>query len=397
MNVREVVALALTREEKMKFTLNGKELASELKNLGRFADNKQRIPILSHVAIDTETGTLRTTDLDNTLVSPLHFDTETGGAICVDAKSLGKMTDGLTDSITFELVNDKLHLKSGNVSATLPTAPIDQFPELPVTTAVAFDLFLPADTFKNMVKATEKAVTKERSRFTLAGTKIVANGSTKFVTTDGHRLCLAEFDEPGNLDVLANQDGLSEVAKLAIGSVGVTQNTDYLFFYTGGHTIISRKCDGTFPNYEMVLPKENDKLVEFDIANLKSLASRAVKVADVRNMAVMFTTEGHIATLTTNDGDCSRSETMEVESTDNLELKFNAKYLAEMLPLHKDGMATLTAQNNNVQVEIFAPFEGVNCRYILMPLRQRKRSHIACKRRETAQTVALVARPERDL
>lgn len=353
----------------MKFTLNGKELANELKNLGRFVENKSTIPILSHIAIDTETGTIRATDLDNTLVSPLHFDVQTKGAVCVDVKSLGKMIDGLTDNIAFELVNDKLHLKSGNVSATLPTAPIDQFPELPDTTAVAFDLLLPADTFKNMVKATEKAVTNERSRFTLKGTKMIANGSTKFITTDGHRLCLTEFDEPGNLDALANQDGLSEVAKLAVGSVGVKQNTDYLFFYTGGRTIISRKCDGKFPNYEMVLPKKNDKLVEFDIATLKLLASRAVKATDVRNMAVMFTTEGHVATLTTNDGDCSRSETMEVESTDNLELKFNAKHLAEMLPLHKDGKATLTAQNNNVQVEIFAPFEGVNCRYILMPLR----------------------------
>jgi DNA polymerase-3 subunit beta len=152
-----------------------------------------------------------------------------------------------------------------------------------------------------LFRNTAFAITNEQSRFTLSGAKfIIADGSAKMVTTDGHRLAYVERaidDKDAAMDTLIPRKALLELVKISrgVGDVAFGEDTNHIYFETEGRLLITRKLSGSFPNYEMVMPKDNDHSATFDLEEMRGCVRRMSLIADDRNRSIRMTVrEGEI-------------------------------------------------------------------------------------------------------
>src|SRR5690606_12999886 len=141
------------------------------------------------------------------------------------------------------------------------------------------------------------AITNEQSRFQLSGAKFVlADGKARMVTTDGHRLAFIEKEvetaDGEAMDSLIPKKALLELMKLSRGAdtdISFGEDANHIYFEIGGRLLITRKLTGNFPNYEMIMPKDNENIAEFDLAEMKSAVRRVSLMADERNRSIRVT------------------------------------------------------------------------------------------------------------
>ena len=147
-----------------------------------------------------------------------------------------------------------------------------------------------------MISHTRFAITSEDTRYFLNGAQLVLRpDSMSMVATDGHRLAFMQraASRPGTdvkIEVLLPRKTLNEVARLIDGgdAVEFSQGENHLFFRAGGRLLISRKIDANFPAYERVIPKTNDKQIEFDRDRLAAAVRRVRLLSNERSKAVKF-------------------------------------------------------------------------------------------------------------
>ena len=198
---------------------------------------------------------------------------------------------------------------------------------------------LPAETFNYFIQNTAFAITNEQSRFTLSGAKfIIADGSAKMVTTDGHRLAYVERkidDTEGVMDTLIPKKALLELVKISrgVGEVAFGEDPNHIYFETEGRLLITRKLNGNFPNYEMVMPKDNDHSAVFDLDDMRNAVRRMSLIADERNRSIRMTIrEGEIEITAQSSEEGEGSEIVPADYTgEEIQLGFNWQYLLEFL------------------------------------------------------------------
>src|SRR5215207_10833013 len=256
----------------MEFTISKNALQKELGFVQGTVEKKNTIPALSNILIESVgEGTIRITgtDLDVTLRCETDAEIKTPGSMCVGARKLFDITRVLPDapvsfrkdennwaSVKCERSNFRI---AGVDSATFPEVP--NFKSTPVK--------LPASIFKTFIDRTIFAITLEESRYTLSGAKFILNKSgARMVTTDGHRLAYIERSDLGEnapkegIESLIPRKTLAELTKLTAsyeGEIGLGADENHIYFEVGPRLLISRTLSGQFPNYEMVMPKGNDK------------------------------------------------------------------------------------------------------------------------------------------
>lgn len=357
----------------MKFTTDAKLFTAELDTVRRIINLKSTIPITQTVRIDVVGAgfTLTATNLDQTLISKpiISFDL-IEGSVCVEAKKLSDLTKTLDGELVAVLEGKYLMLSCGKINIKLPIFAADQFPETPDVPCAPV-LTLTGDALRQMEKDCSLAVTTAQSRFTLNGFKLESKGDlTKLITTDGHRLAYTSVAQGGNIDALIPMQALAEVAKMANCTVDISSQGDWLRFDTGERTLITRKLTGQFPNYEMVMPKDNDKLASFDIATMTDAVKRAKAATDKRNNKVLIHFKANEAILSTTNDDCVRTEAVEIDyASDEIELGFNATYILEYLTAVKTGKGILSFKDPNSPVQFTIEGYDYDYKYVLMPIR----------------------------
>ena len=145
-----------------------------------------------------------------------------------------------------------------------------------------------------LIERTIFAITQEEGRYTLSGAKFeLDKKNAKMVTTDGHRLAfISTARSNGNndeLDVLIPRKTLAELTKLASdfdGDINLGADENHVYFQVGSRLLISRLLSGQFPNYEMVMPKNNDRTATFDTLSLNQAIRRVALMADERSHAI---------------------------------------------------------------------------------------------------------------
>src|SRR5687768_7354619 len=201
---------------------------------------------------------------------------------------------------------------------------------------------LSSEIFNYFIHNTAFAITNEQSRFTLSGAKfMIADGKARMVTTDGHRLAFIEkvIDDAGGetMDALIPKKALLELVKLSRDSDGEVQfgeDQNHIYFQTGGRLLITRKLSGNFPNYEMVMPRDNDKSVIFDLAEMKSAVRRISLMADERNRSIRMTVrpgEVELTAQSSEEGEGQEFVPAEYSAEEEVTLGFNWQYLQEFL------------------------------------------------------------------
>jgi DNA polymerase-3 subunit beta len=370
----------------MEFSISKNALQKELGFVQGIVERKNTIPALSNLLIESvgET-TIRIvgTDLDVTIRCEAEAENiKVPGSICVQARKLFDIVRLLPDAtVNFRKEeNDWVTVKCENFRSKIAGLPRDSFPEVP--TSKSAPIKLPAEIFKSFIDRTIFAITQEESRYTLSGAKFILDKSgAKMVTTDGHRLAyiarqdLGENAPSETLDALIPRKTLAELTKLTTsyeGEISFGADENHIYFEVGPRLLISRMLSGQFPNYEMVMPKGNDKSVVFDSMLLSQAIRRVALMADDRSHAIRFhlvANELQISSQTSEEGEAR--ETVATEYTgDETEIGFNAQYLQDFLSVIGDGQVAFEFKDGNSQAQL-RPAGDVNYdyKYIVMPMR----------------------------
>lgn len=325
----------------MEFVIKQSALKEELGFVQGIVEKKSTIPVLSNILIESVgEGTIRIvgTDLDVTIRCEASADIKQSGSMCIQARKLFDIVRLLEnqDVHFIKEENEWVKLSCGKSKFRLAGVSRDQFPEVPEFRSTP--LKLSAKVFNHFIQHTSFAITQEQSRFTLSGAKfMVGDGMVRMVTTDGHRLAFIEKPESidGTMDALIPKKALIELTKISRdsnGEVSFGEDPNHIYFEVDGRLLITRKLSGTFPNYEMVIPKSNDKTTTFDAEEMKAAIRRVSLMADERTRSVKLNIKsGEIEVSSTAD----EGEANEVISADyqgeEVTLGFNSAYLQDFL------------------------------------------------------------------
>jgi DNA polymerase III subunit beta len=329
----------------MEFVIKQSILKDELGFVQGIVEKKSTIPVLSNILIESvDENKIRIvgTDLDVTIRCEAEAEIKQSGAMCIQARKLFDIVR-LLDSGDVHFTkeeNDWVKMTCGKSNFRLAGVSKDNFPEVPSFKAAPMKLS--AEIFNHFIQNTAFAITNEQSRFTLSGAKFMIDGSAaKMVTTDGHRLAFIEKQLSDNattetMDALIPKKALMELVKISRdsdGDVSFGEDPNHIYFEVDGRLLITRKLSGNFPNYEMVIPKDNDKTAVFDAEEMKAAIRRVALMADERTRSVRLTIrsgEIEIGAQSSEEGEANEKVSADY-SGEEVQVGFNSQYLQEFL------------------------------------------------------------------
>lgn len=333
----------------MRVILERSNLLKSLNHVHRVVERRNTIPILSNVLLSAEGASLemKATDLDLEVTEATPAKVERGGATTVPAHLLYDIVRKLADGAEVALKTDEdgnaMTVTSGRSSFRLQCLPQSDFPEL---SAGSFSHIFRLDSvgLKGLIEKTQFAISTEETRYYLNGIYLHTHeggGKLKLrsVATDGHRLARAEIDAPAGSEgmpgVIIPRKTVSELQKLVDDpDVAVTTElSDTKIRFTIGSVILTSKLiDGTFPDYQRVIPTGNDKKLIIDRQSFAAAVDRVSTISSERGRAVKLSiAEGQVTLAVNNPDSGSATEELAADySSDPIEIGFNAKYLLDV-------------------------------------------------------------------
>jgi DNA polymerase-3 subunit beta len=238
-----------------------------------------------------------------------------------------------------------------------------------------------------MVGKTQFAITGEDTRYFLNGALFILRADAmSLVATDGHRLALVSVPrqpDPARpaaagddeVRVILPRKTLLELGRLLSegeGDITYQRGENHLFFEIGGRLLISRMIDGQFPAFERVIPKSNDKRVEFDRDRLTAAVRRVALLSNERSRAVKFLIDGGKVEITSSSPEFGEAqEVLMVDYTDApVTICFNAQYVLDFLGVVETDTVALEFKDEMSQA-VMKPIgaEGYDYTYVIMPMR----------------------------
>jgi DNA polymerase-3 subunit beta len=370
----------------MEFTIKKSELLRELNLTQGVVEKKTTIPILSNVLLEVAGAQLRisATDLELGLHTNCPVKGKKDGSGTVPAKRLLEIIRSLPEAdVRFKLLeNHWVQLTCERSAFKLVGMAKDNFPALPsIPKALAT---IPAQVLTTLIQKTIFAISTEESRYTLNGALLLLKpGSVSMVATDGHRLAIIETDTQvagisSELRALVPKKAMGELARLLAeseedASVQFGKDEGHLFFSLGERVLISRMLTGQFPNYEAVLPRENNRVVELD----KDLATAAIRrvalLADERSRAIRLQVDKDRFEVFSSGGEYGEAhEALDAKyEGEPLQIGFNYQYLLDFLNVVGDGGKVRLELKDEQSAGQLRPAgeETYRYRYVVMPMR----------------------------
>jgi DNA polymerase-3 subunit beta len=370
----------------MDFSIEKSRLLKELALTQGVVEKKTTIPILSNLLIETEGEILgiSATDLDLWMCCHCPAKVKSAGSGTIPAKRLLEIVRSLPEAeIHFKaLENHWVQVTCERSSFKLVGMARDNFPMLPtVPPALAT---LPANVFATAIQKTIFAISNEESRYTLnGGLLLLKPGSVTMVATDGHRLALVEreIEIPGlknELKLLIPKKAMGELVRLLSEGdgelpVSISKDEGHLFFSLGQRILICRMLTGQFPNYEAVLPRENNRVVELDKGAISAAVSRVALLADERSRAVRIHLEKGQLEISSSSGEYGEArEVLDTSYQDEaMQIGFNYQYLLDFFGVVEGSGKVFLDLKDEQSAGQFRPVEqgAYRYRYVVMPMR----------------------------
>jgi DNA polymerase-3 subunit beta len=328
------------------------ERAALLKSLGHVqsvVERRTTIPILSNVKLEAGDGTLglSATDLDLSVVEETEAEVSQPGATTAPAHTLYDVVRKLPEGARVAIersAGGELTLRSGRATFDLPCLPADEFPSMS-DEGLEHSFTLPADELRKLIDRTRFAISTEETRYYLNGIFLHAHedgaGCLRSVATDGHRLARFETALPdgaaGMPPVIVPRKAIGEVRKLiddleGDARVEIGLSPSRIRFRIGPAVLRSRLIDGTFPDYERVIPTGNDKLLVASTKELSAVIDRVATISTDRSRAIKLALADGRLTLSVISPEAGRAvEELDVSyPSEPLEIGFNARYMLDM-------------------------------------------------------------------
>jgi len=370
----------------MKFTIERASLLKTLSHVQSVVERRNTIPILSNVKIEA-TGSkisLNATDMDLDVVDTADANVSEPGSATAPAHTLYDIVRKLPDGAEVELASDgagKMVLKSGRSKFQLSTLPTDEFPvmsggDLPHT------FKLDAGDLRSLIERTRFAISTEETRYYLNGIYLHAadvggTATLRAVATDGHRLARVEGPLPkgaeGMPGVIVSRKTVGELHKLIENSgddVTISLSDAKIQFAFDGTVLTSKLIDGTFPDYERVIPEGNDKELSLDCKTFAEAVDRVSAISSEKSRAVKLKLDKNLLELSAHSPEHgSASEELEVAYGGGaLEIGFNAAYLLDVARQVEGGTMSMVMADA-ASPTVIRDTSDETALYVLMPMR----------------------------
>jgi DNA polymerase-3 subunit beta len=359
----------------MKLKADRATLMKALAHIQSVAEKRNTIPILANVLIQVRDGRLSftATDMEIAIVEEVAASTSRNGATTAPAATLYDIVRKLPDSAEIELDHPggdaQLALRAGRFATSLVVLPVEDFPSM---------------TAGQLIDRTRFAISTEETRYYLNGIYLhatVAEGARmlRAVATDGHRLARVEEPLPEGAEtipgVIIPRKTVGELRKLLdeeSGSVEVGLSDTRIQFKVGPITLTSKLIDGTFPEYERVIPRDNDKILRVGKKDFSDAVARVAAISSERSRPVKLSLQPHLLTLSA----ASAEQGTATEELDGdrvsydagaLEIGFQARYLNDITDQISESVEFRFADGSAPTIVRDAGDESAL--YVLMPMR----------------------------
>ncbi len=365
----------------MKIIVSKEEILAKLSNIQNIVEKRNTMPILSHFLLDAgrQASFITATDLDTALKEPLRIKVEKEGKICIPARKMFEIVREVEGELTCESIDEQwLRLKAGASNFRLACLPSKEFPAWPGMEDME-EIQVPAKVLSEVIEKTVYASGESDTRYTLNGLlfHVAPGAKVTVVGTDGHRLALIMRTLEGSIreerKVIIPRKAAAELRKLLDKSednVKVTLCKNHVLFSVGDIQFLTRLIEGTYPNYEQVIPPSNEKKIVIEREAFIRTTRRVAIMSRERSNAVKMDLSENLITITSSNPDLgeARDEMTIAYKGDNMSLGFNARYLLDVL----EAMAS-----ERIVMELQAPLspvliteendEGYRC--VIMPMR----------------------------
>src|SRR5688572_21702289 len=376
----------------MELVVRKTDLLRELQLFQGIVERKNTIPILANVLLEAN-GTevkMLATDLEVGLRSKCPATVSKSGSLTLPAKKLYEIVKALPETdVRIEEDKGGVKVAADRFDSRMQTLPREDFPTLPDATG-AVSAELPRESVRQMIAKTQFAITGEDTRYFLNGALFLLRGeSLGLVSTDGHRLAhITVAREPAkggksakgadgdeNRVILPRKTLLELGRLLAEGGEGDIQyerGENHLFFTLGDRLLISRMIDGQFPAFERVIPKNNDKHVEFDRDRLTAAVKRVALLSNERSRAVKVQIDkGKVEIASSSPEFGEAKEVLMVDyAAAPVTICFNAQYVLDFLGVVETDTVSLDFKDEMSQA-VLKPVgaDGYEYTYVIMPMR----------------------------
>ncbi|KZX85593.1 hypothetical protein A3715_17020 [Oleiphilus sp. HI0009] len=365
----------------MEFTIAKNEIINPLQAACGAIENKSNLPVLGNVLINAKGSELSITgsNLEVEMIAVIHnVEIKSEGSVTVPAKKLNDICKSFSNDsdIKFSLKDGKALVRSGKSRFTLTTLPSDQYPNVNLDKNTQ-NITMQANELKRIIDATSFSMGVQDVRYYLNGLLLDVNGNKiKAVSTDGHRLSISEAEltvaVENPVKAIIPRKAISEIAKLLTSGEEVTLKVseNQATINVDNYTFTTKLIDGTFPNYEQVIPKGGDKSVKADRELLKSVLQRASILSHENIKGVQLTVNHNTLNVAANNQSHEQAEeNIEVEYSGDSELTiaFNVNYLVDVMSNLKEDDVSITLSNGSSSALIEA--SNTQTTYVLMPMR----------------------------
>ncbi len=367
----------------MRFSIQRESILKLLRAVSGVVEKKgtQLSPILSHVLMVVEGNSIvfTTTDQEVELRANAMLDESAdAGRVTVSFRKLMDICRALPEgeTLTLKLEGDRMLIRGGKSRFVLATLPASDFPSLKDEIS-HLKIQLPSLRLKHLIESTCFAMAEQDVRYYLNGMLLeVKQGILYSIAADGHRLALHSVPVPGvdaTLRIILPRKGVLELQRiLDEESIDVTLmiGTNHMRISTESVTMTSKLLDGRFPDYERIIPRSGDKVMQVARESLKNAFYRAAALFTDKSRGVQLRmTKGCLKILATNSEQDEVEEDVEVDYVGpELEVGFNIRYLIDFLNVIPTEFVNFTFidANSSARVEGVG---GVTGTYVLMPMR----------------------------
>lgn len=300
--------------------------------------SRQTIPILGNVKL-TATTTLQAeaTDLDMSIQATQPAQVTIQGSTTVNAQMLSGIVSKLPKGSLVSLNHDGqfLHIQAGRSKFKISTLPVEDFPVM-ASNEYESRLEFQGLELKNALEKTVWAASTEETRYYLQGVLMQRNeGRATFTATDGHRLAHYQDGEVSEFpDVIIPTSAVKQfIGALNEGDAVLEVSETKIRLSHGDVVIVSKTIDGTYPDWQRVLPKNNDNSIQLPSVDAKAAIERVSVVATERTRSVKFSvSDGELTLSVTDANGGSATEVLTVDQSGaGVDIGFNSKYTLEAL------------------------------------------------------------------
>jgi DNA polymerase III subunit beta len=390
-----VARSANLRVSNMKLTIERGALLKALGHVQSVVERRNTIPILSNVLLCADAGTgvgilaLSATDMDLEIVERVPGRIERAGRTTAPAHTLydivRKLREGAQIEIEASGERSAMVIRSGRSTFTLACLPPEDYPVM-ASGDLAYNFTLTAVELRSLVDRTRFAISTEETRYYLNGIYLHATKNDEVpviraVATDGHRLARVEMVMPegaaGMPGIIVPRKTVIELRKLVDESedeIQVSLSDTKIRFATGEAALTSKLIDGTFPDYDRVIPSNNDKILEVKCKEFAEAVDRVSTISTEKSRAVKLAivpgaNGGSLSVSATSPENGTAIE--EIDATylaDPIEIGFNSRYLLD-ITAQIDGEGAQFAMSDAASPTIVRDRADPSALYVLMPMR----------------------------